>query len=59
MPARNVMKYAPAIPVPVSIAGQVELTIKHAVHAQPWCQSGEGTRFAWSGAAVGDSPVVR
>jgi general secretion pathway protein N len=55
MPARNVMKYAPAIPVPVSIAGQVELTIKHAVHVQPWCQSGEGT-LAWSGAAV-DSPV--
>ncbi|MEZ8323892.1 type II secretion system protein N [Vibrio cyclitrophicus] len=55
MPAMNVMKYAPVIPVPVAIGGQVELTIKHAVHAQPWCQSGEGT-LAWSGAAV-DSPV--
>ncbi|QPK05425.1 type II secretion system protein N [Vibrio kanaloae] len=55
MPAMNVMKYAPTIPVPVSIGGQVELTIKHAAHALPWCQSGEGT-VVWSGAAV-DSPV--
>ena len=55
MPAADVMKYAPVMPVPVSTSGQVELTIKHALHAQPWCQSGEGT-VAWSGAAV-DSPV--
>ncbi|MEZ9563720.1 type II secretion system protein N [Vibrio artabrorum] len=55
MPAKNVMKYAPAIPVPVSISGQVELMIKSAVYAQPWCQSGEGS-LAWSSAAVA-SPV--
>lgn len=55
IPAEKVMDYAPAIPVPVSVGGQLELTVKHAVYASPWCQSGEGT-LAWSHAGV-ESPI--
>ena len=55
IPAEKVLDYAPSIPVPVSVAGQVELTIKHALHGQPWCQEAEGT-LAWSSAGV-ESPI--
>ena len=55
LPAEDVMKYVPNIPVPITAVGQVELTIKHLQQGQPWCQTGEGT-LAWSGAGA-DTPL--
>ncbi|MGF1752243.1 type II secretion system protein N [Vibrio makurazakiensis] len=55
IPAEKVLDYAPAIPVPLTVSGQLELTVRHAVHAQPWCQTAEGT-LAWSNSGV-ESPL--
>lgn len=55
IPAARVLDYAPAIPVPLTLNGQLELTIKHALHGQPWCQSGEGA-LAWTNSSA-ETPI--
>lgn len=40
------------LPVPISVTGQVELTVRDWQYAQPWCASGEG-EVVWNTDALG------
>ena len=61
--AENVVASIPAakvveqtrLPVPVSVDGQLELNIRHATYAAPWCKTGEGT-LVWSASGI-QSPL--
>lgn len=43
IPAEQVMQFAPSLPVPISLTGQLELAIKSATYQAPWCSQGEGS----------------
>ncbi|TOM91066.1 general secretion pathway protein GspN, partial [Vibrio parahaemolyticus] len=54
IPASKAVEQA-RLPVPVSVDGQLELNIRHATYAAPWCKTGEGT-LVWSASGI-QSPV--
>ncbi|BBM65947.1 type II secretion system protein N [Vibrio alfacsensis] len=54
MPAEKVVEQA-RLPVPVGVDGQLELNIRHASYAAPWCKTGEGT-LVWSASGI-QSPL--
>ncbi|PWI33167.1 general secretion pathway protein GspN [Vibrio albus] len=54
MPAASVLKKV-TVPVPVDVAGQLELTIQDYRYAQPWCESATGS-LVWNGSEV-RSPI--
>ncbi|MDP5255224.1 MULTISPECIES: type II secretion system protein N [unclassified Vibrio] len=51
MPAAHVARQLD-LPVPISVTGQVELTLRDWQYAQPWCVQGEG-EVVWNTDAVG------
>ncbi|WP_220457553.1 type II secretion system protein N [Vibrio marinisediminis] len=52
MPATQVMKFAPPIPVPLDITGQLELSIESLQYAAPYCRSGKGN-LVWNTDQIG------
>lgn len=54
IPAVKVVEQA-RLPVPVGVDGQLELNIRHATYAAPWCKNGEGT-LVWNASGI-QSPV--
>lgn len=54
MPAVNVLQRL-SIPVPITVKGNLELSINDYQYAQPWCQSATGT-LVWAGSKIG-SPL--
>jgi general secretion pathway protein N len=56
MPAEKVLQQV-TLPVPVEVAGQLELTVQQYRYAQPWCASASGS-LAWNGSEV-TTPVGR
>ncbi len=50
LPAEQVLQRM-AVPVPLTVKGNIELSVNELVYAQPWCQSGKGT-LAWSGSHI-------
>ncbi|MGR5235853.1 type II secretion system protein N [Vibrio alfacsensis] len=54
IPAAKVVEQA-RLPVPVGVEGQLELNIRHATYAAPWCKTGEGT-LVWSASGI-QSPL--
>ncbi|SJL84783.1 type II secretion system protein N [Vibrio palustris] len=50
LPARHVLQYSPQ-PLPVSVKGQLELSLKEFYYAKPWCKSATGS-LVWSGASM-------
>lgn len=40
-----------AMPVPVTVAGNVELSVKEWIYSQPWCQTAIGT-LVWSNSKI-------
>ncbi|HHP0481898.1 TPA: type II secretion system protein N [Vibrio campbellii] len=54
IPAAKVVEQA-RLPVPVGVDGQLELNIRHATYAAPWCKTAEGT-LVWSASGI-QSPL--
>lgn len=52
MPAKEVLKFAPRLPVPIDISGQLELSIASLQYAAPYCQSGQGN-LVWNTDKIG------
>ncbi|USD65179.1 type II secretion system protein N [Vibrio sp. SCSIO 43136] len=52
MPAKEVMRYAPRLPVPIDIDGQLEAMVKHLRLGSPWCSEGSGS-LVWNASQVG------
>ncbi|HAS61829.1 MAG TPA: general secretion pathway protein GspN [Vibrio sp.] len=52
MPATELMKLAPPIPVPLDIAGQLELSIESLQYASPYCRAGKGN-LVWNSDQIG------
>lgn len=52
LPVEKVMAYAPRLPVPLDLTGQVELSIKSLTYAAPFCQSAEGS-VVWNTDKIG------
>jgi general secretion pathway protein N len=52
LPVEQVMEFAPPIPVPLELSGQVELSVKRLVYAAPYCQTGEGS-VVWNTNEIG------
>ncbi|CAH0524378.1 type II secretion system protein N [Vibrio hippocampi] len=47
IPADQAMQLAPALPLPITVGGRLELAIKSATYQSPWCSQGEGN-LAWN-----------
>ncbi|MDN3608553.1 type II secretion system protein N [Vibrio ostreicida] len=41
-PAETLLKVAPSLPVPLTLAGKVDLSIKSMLYAPPYCQTAQG-----------------
>lgn len=54
LPAEKVLKRMP-LPLPVTVEGNIELSLKEYVYAQPWCQSATGS-LVWHHSKV-SSPL--
>ncbi|EDP58861.1 type II secretion system protein N [Vibrio sp. AND4] len=54
IPAKKVMEQG-QLPVPIGVDGQLELNIRHATYAAPWCKTGQGT-LVWSASSI-QSPI--
>lgn len=52
LPVEQVMEFAPRLPIPLDLTGQVELSVKHLTYAAPYCQSGEGN-IVWNTDSIG------
>ena len=52
LPMSEALKFAPPMPVPLDLNGQLELNIHHLTYAQPYCAQGKG-RLVWSTDAIG------
>lgn len=52
MPVDTALEFAPNLPVPLDLTGQIELSIKHFDYAEPYCQSGEGA-LVWNTDTIG------
>ncbi len=55
IPVANALPYLPRIPVPLTLEGQLELTIQSLQYAAPYCHQGEGT-LVWNTQQIG-SPL--
>ncbi|NNN45780.1 MULTISPECIES: type II secretion system protein N [Vibrio] len=51
LPAEQVQPYL-RLPVPVSLQGQIELTLRHYRYQAPWCAQAEGV-LAWTQSEIG------
>ncbi|MDB1122493.1 type II secretion system protein N [Vibrio algarum] len=54
MPAKNVLDQL-SMPLPITVDGNLELSINEYIYAQPWCQTATGT-LVWNGSQIG-SPL--
>ena len=52
LPVSQVVKMAPPMPVPLTLTGHVELTVKHLEYAAPYCREAEGT-VVWNTDKIG------
>ncbi|GAK85570.1 general secretion pathway protein N [Vibrio ponticus] len=52
LPATEVMKFAPPLPVPLGISGQLELSIQSLEYSAPYCSSGKG-KLVWNTDSIG------
>ncbi len=50
LPAEQVLQRI-EIPVPVTVEGNIELSVNEWVYTQPWCQTAKGT-LVWSGSKI-------
>jgi general secretion pathway protein N len=55
LPVGELMRYVPSIPVPVDIAGRIELNLNSFLYQSPYCESGKGS-LVWNTESVG-TPV--
>ncbi|WP_194438195.1 type II secretion system protein N [Vibrio fluminensis] len=56
LPASEVIKFAPPMPVPLDINGQLELSIQSLAYAAPYCRAGKG-KLVWNTDKIG-TPLV-
>jgi len=56
MPVESVLEHAPALPVPLELNGQVELSLRSYSYAAPYCQAAEGS-VVWNTDVV-NSPLA-
>jgi len=47
MPVEQAMTFAPSLPIPLDLTGQLELSLRDYHYATPYCQRGEGT-LVWN-----------
>lgn len=47
LPVEQVMQFAPTLPVPVELTGQVELSVRDYRYGEPYCDSAEGS-LVWN-----------
>lgn len=52
IPVEEVSKFAPRLPVPLDLNGQVEVNLRSYRYAQPYCDSAQGS-LVWNTQAVG------
>nr|WP_255199213.1 type II secretion system protein N [Vibrio sp. JPW-9-11-11] len=64
MPVDQAMRFAPSLPIPLDLTGQLELSVRDYRYAAPYCQRGEGS-LVWNTdkvvtpmAALNTGPVV-
>ncbi|MDA0130338.1 type II secretion system protein N [Vibrio sp. MarTm2] len=55
LPVEQVLAFAPRLPIPLELTGQVELSVKHLTYAAPYCQTAEGS-VVWNTDTIG-TPV--
>ena len=55
VPAGELMRFAPSVPVPVDIEGRVELNVNSFHYQAPYCESGKGS-LVWNTESV-ETPV--
>lgn len=52
IPVEQAMRYAPALPIPLDINGQLELSVRSFHYAAPYCDTAEGS-LVWNTDVVG------
>lgn len=52
LPVSQVIKMAPPMPIPLTLSGNIELTVKRLDYATPYCRAGEGT-LVWNTDKIG------
>lgn len=52
LPVEKVMQFAPSLPVPLELNGQVELSLRSYAYASPYCESAQGS-VVWNTDTVG------
>ncbi|OAJ96090.1 type II secretion system protein N [Vibrio bivalvicida] len=52
LPVEQVLEFAPSLPVPLELSGQVELSLRSYAYAAPYCESAQGS-VVWNTDIVG------